>query len=777
MKLIAFLAAAGALLATPNIRELSPRGAQRGKTFLLRVKGDGLLPGARVESALPASFSYQVPARKLNEGMARPNTELSYLVELKADAPSGIYPLRLVTADGISNVMLFPVGDAPEVAEMEAEDGDKQNGAPEQAEPLAALPVVVNGTLRGADIDMYSFAAKAGQKLVIELEARRAGSAIDPAFEVLDATGQLFAKNDDAAGIGVDSRLEVLFPKAGNYLIRVHDSKYSAQDQNFYRLKLGNHSFAEGIYPLGWKRGEDVEISFVGGNLAQPVKLRARPESRTELAEVRLPSGSTAFGFVLSGNANELEPPSLPAPLKPGTVMNGRVSKPGEVDKYTLAVKPGEQWIFEVEASSTGASQLDALITVFDQTGKKLASRDDIAAGDPALPLTIPEGVTNVTLALEDVLRRGGANYAYRLEARRSPPDFTAKLLTPFVNVPAGGTALVNVLIQRRGYDGAIQLHIPNLPKGVTMAGGHVPPEAAAQLFTTDNAGFRAANTTITLTAAPDAKMDAVNLEVVAQAEGVSMTRRAAGPALVTAVRGLRQAPVSMYSLGYDLPMAVSKPLPYTLSASVPMIRISQGFEYPIAHRMKRAAGAKAAGKVREVTAGAVGNLRVLQGPPSTNPVAGTLLLNTNFATPITRFDIYLAADAEVDGRQVTVVSPMIEVDVVPGYRLEPERTEFRTKPGGAFTVSGRLRREPTFEGGAVQVKLDDLPAHVVCAAALVAPDQNTFSFQCEAGAAAQAGQYDVRITSAAPEVGRNIKAEYKVADTAAKLTLGGASE
>jgi len=39
----------------------------------------------------------------------------------------------------------------------------------------------------GADIDVYSFTAKAGEKLVFEVEARRAGSAIDPHLEVLDS--------------------------------------------------------------------------------------------------------------------------------------------------------------------------------------------------------------------------------------------------------------------------------------------------------------------------------------------------------------------------------------------------------------------------------------------------------------------------------------------------------------------------------------------------------------------------------------------------------------
>ena len=50
-----------------------------------------------------------------------------------------------------------------------------------------------------------------------------------------------------APGLGVDARVEVLFAKAGSYRVRVRDSRYSDQTQNFYRLKIGSYLFADGI--------------------------------------------------------------------------------------------------------------------------------------------------------------------------------------------------------------------------------------------------------------------------------------------------------------------------------------------------------------------------------------------------------------------------------------------------------------------------------------------------------------------------------------------------
>ena len=50
--------AAGALLAAPpTLQELSPRGAQRGKSFTLYLRGDALAQNAHVETTLPATFS------------------------------------------------------------------------------------------------------------------------------------------------------------------------------------------------------------------------------------------------------------------------------------------------------------------------------------------------------------------------------------------------------------------------------------------------------------------------------------------------------------------------------------------------------------------------------------------------------------------------------------------------------------------------------------------------------------------------------------------------
>ena len=140
----------------------------------------------------------------------------------------GVYPIRVVTPAGISNVQLFSIGSFPEYSEDESRPGalPNSNDTIETAQPLPPGPLTLNGKLGGPERDIYRIAAKAGEKRVIEVEARRCGSAIDPVIELEDASGKALARSEDAFLIGLDARLEFTFPRDGFYYIVVHDARY-----------------------------------------------------------------------------------------------------------------------------------------------------------------------------------------------------------------------------------------------------------------------------------------------------------------------------------------------------------------------------------------------------------------------------------------------------------------------------------------------------------------------------------------------------------------------
>jgi len=602
------LAAQSAMCAGPVITELRPRGAEIGRPFILTAIGRNIGEGARVVSTLPASFTLVLPPQT-PATMTTAGRSVSFLVEPRADVAPGVYPIR-IESTGISNVLLFTLGTYPEVTEEESQPNSppNRNGTIETAEPVQSSPVVVNGTLRGPERDVYRVQGRAGERRVFELEARRCGSAIDPVLRILDGSGKQLARSDDAPGADLDARLDFTFPTDGNYYVEVTDARFSTQTQNFYRLKMGSYLYADGVFPLGGRRGARVPVMFYGGNLSAGVASTAdlsEVGATQTLTRVGLPdSPALPFVFAVSDLPELLEPVDGPVPFP--SVVNGRLDKAGEVDRYHYRVEPGDKLIFELQARELGTSRLEGIVTVWDAAGKKLASAgdqplpDDVFAvqgtsrtsSDPFLNFTAPPDVHEVVVSVEDLAMRGGPLYGYRLIARRQAEDFTLTVSTPFVNIPAGGTAVISVSANRRGYDGPIQVTIPRLPNGIHVNGGMIPREYI------DSANTRSINRRgiLTITADPGVVWATSQLEVwgeAALADGTALRRRARGLGMAVDVAGAtdqgvvdRQRPLTAPWLGWDLPAALSDPPVATLEVhQTSFQQMAEGARYEFAYK------------------------------------------------------------------------------------------------------------------------------------------------------------------------------------------------
>lgn len=71
------------------------------------------------------------------------------------------------------------------------------------------------------DVDVFSFAAAAGETLEIEATGTEADA--DPLLTVLDGAGTPLAEDDDSAG-NRNARLQLTFPTSGTYFARVSPS-------------------------------------------------------------------------------------------------------------------------------------------------------------------------------------------------------------------------------------------------------------------------------------------------------------------------------------------------------------------------------------------------------------------------------------------------------------------------------------------------------------------------------------------------------------------------
>ncbi|MFN7938159.1 MAG: PPC domain-containing protein [Bryobacteraceae bacterium] len=767
---ILFLASL-ASAAPPVLTSLEPWGAQRGKALTLTLKGQYLPEGAKIVSTLPAVFT---PLASEAAGKTLP-----YLVEIKPDTPVGLYPVRIQSPGGISNILLFSVGTFPEMKEKEGND------SAETAQKLSQTPLIVNGTLKSADRDFYEVYGKAGEKRVFEIEARRMGSAIDPSLRIYDSAGKLLTRVEDTAGLGVDCRVEFTFPKEGTYKVEVREARFSDQASNFYRLKMGSYAYATAVYPLGWNRLKDVDVELSGGNLPAPVTVKPLD------GMVHLP-GSTAslpFPFVQSDLPEMLEPvnDARPRYLPANTVMNGRIRKAGEIDRYSFSVQEGKTYLVEAEARAGGVSQLDALLTVYGINGDRIESAGDkppkqavnafIVAGDysrdPYLVFEAPKGATQVTVAVEDLNGAGGAAHAYRLIAREQKPDFEVSLSTPYVNIPSGGTAIAVVNVERRGYNGDIRLTVKDLPKDIAVAGGTIPAEIPD--IDTRQVSRRGV---LTLTAKAGAPARTLDLTVIGEAkleDGTRIERRALGPGMQTNIRGSfgfvdssRRAirPFEATWLGLALPAMVGTESNGVLEVKVPgRVRIIQGMRYDFPWTfVSKTPGMQLPSVVTPDTPGGR-DLRISDGNKR-QPGKGLMTMNTTIGTPTGTFDVILSTRTGMGMNDEVVYAPAITVDVVQGYDVGVPKQD-------GLKLFGTIRREDGFSAP-VTITPDALPLGVVCPSVEVGENGTQYAIECQASKEAPVGEHMILLNAASilPQ-GEKGKVPYKIAPVEAKLRIG----
>ncbi len=325
---------AGSALAAPPDLAVSPRGFQRGKPARLTLSGEGIgKAGATIVSDLPGTFG--------TLEVENPNRLILPLIA-PADVDPGVYYIQLQNANGISNRVRIAVSDSPEIAESEPNDEFAS------AQKLT-LPTVVNGSCSGSDRDSFRFSAKKDSLVHIEVQARRIGSGLDPALQVLDEKGVEIASDADASKIAAgDRRLSFRSPKDGEFVVVLSDVMYSGGGDPIYRLLINEGAGAEEVYPLGWRRGEIVELNLFGHELEKPLKESWKAPDEADLVwsaftPKNLASGGP-FALVLGDDPEQLEPegPS-PKAWRFGSVMNGRLALQGKSIALSSPSRPGKR--------------------------------------------------------------------------------------------------------------------------------------------------------------------------------------------------------------------------------------------------------------------------------------------------------------------------------------------------------------------------------------------------------------------------------------------------
>jgi hypothetical protein len=380
------------------------------------------------------------------------------------------------------------------------------------------VPSVVHGRIEVAeDVDYFRFHADAGQTLTFEVFCARLQDRIhdlqkhaDPILTLYDAEGHELAANDDFTF--ADPLLTYSFTKTGDYLVQVRDSQYDGDPRWVYALSITNRPYVSHIFPMAAQPGQAIEVATVGSARAvKPVVTVVAP-AQPGLHEVQLDLGgvkSNPTTLIVSPlpQVMEVEPNDSPDKATRITIpcgINGRIGKRLDLDHFVFTAKKGQAVRFEVKARRFGTclrSSLDSMIEILDSKGTVLASNDDTFGKDAALVFTPPTD-GDFVLCIRDLNNKGGDTWIYHIEADLTRPDFKLRCDPDKAMIGPGSSTAWYVHVERSGgFAGPVKVEVKGLPKSVTASPLTIPPTMTQGV--------------VVLTAAKDAQLDAVNVEVV----------------------------------------------------------------------------------------------------------------------------------------------------------------------------------------------------------------------------------------------------------------------
>ncbi len=289
----------------PYITSVYPLGGKRGDRAMAQIDG------------------WNLPTRKLT-----------------LDTSAVIAPIRQAVLAGHqrqSNYVTYHVDGLPEVRELEPND-PAYPGRP------VALPMIVNGVIeKPGDIDGVSFKGNAGDKVVVEVVARRVRSPLDSLVRLVDGEGTVIAWNDDhmdkqghlhrAMGTlthHADSYFTATLPSSGTYRVFITDSAGHGGSAYAYRLRI---SHPQPDFEL---RVEPSSVNVVTGKsqvmiahvlrkdgYAGPIELSLVDDAwGFRLDGATIPAGLDKVAFTLTAPTKKIDQPIALA-------MQGHVHQPG----------------------------------------------------------------------------------------------------------------------------------------------------------------------------------------------------------------------------------------------------------------------------------------------------------------------------------------------------------------------------------------------------------------------------------------------------------------
>ena len=221
----------------PMIVCAAPLAVVPGKEIKLALRGAFLdeITAVRVASAeikveIASKGKTPVPPNYDAKRVGDSQAEIKFT--LPPETPAGKLVLIAESANGESVPYEIVVA-APDDLIDEKEPNDSFKSA--QSVSIGKTIIGVIGDAH--NVDVFRIEVSAGQKLIVETIAARAGSLLDPTLTLYDSKGRIVAANDDHAKTR-DSRIETTLSRPGTYFVSVQDANDAGGPHFAYLLKI-----------------------------------------------------------------------------------------------------------------------------------------------------------------------------------------------------------------------------------------------------------------------------------------------------------------------------------------------------------------------------------------------------------------------------------------------------------------------------------------------------------------------------------------------------------
>lgn len=441
-------------------KPLTQRELTELREKLRTLQGRGADPAARKEAA---ELRLRI-ADSLRRNMNPTVGELVTVeVSIAPDAKAGARFMRIGTPRGLSNPLVFDVGELQEFRERDAKT------SPADGVLAITIPATVNGRLipgdadpvrfagrqgpqyMPGDVDRYRFSARKGQHLTVAVRARALmpylADAVPGWFQatvaLVDADGRELAYADDDR-FNPDPVLRCTIPADGEYAIEIKDALYRGREDFVYRVAIGE-----------LHESDAAPISRADEWSSLPQRREREPNNSSPQAQ------------------------SVTVPV----VIDGRIDRRGDWDVFSFRGRRGDRIAAEVLGRRLG-SPIDSVLELVDAGGRRVAMDDDHPQNawglqthdaDSVILAALPaDGVYAVRIG--DVQRQGGHDYRYRLRIGAPRPDFQLRMAPSAINAIGGATVPLIAEVQRiDGFDGNVELTLRDAPPGFVLSGGVIP--------------------------------------------------------------------------------------------------------------------------------------------------------------------------------------------------------------------------------------------------------------------------------------------------------------